>query len=84
MEEQREQQVLSKFMGEQQAQAAAPQEEQRQLPQQMVSRIMDVGPIPSRPSNWVLPEQEPTRCWLQAYTVNLSSEAGGGQASQPL
>lgn len=49
-------------MEEQQAQAAAPQEEQRQLPQQMVSRIMDVGPIPSRPCNWVLLEQEPTRC----------------------
>lgn len=36
-------------MCEQQAQAAAPQEEQRQFLQQMVSRIMDVGPVPSCP-----------------------------------
>lgn len=47
-------------MEEQQAQAAAPQEELRQLPQQMVWRIMNVGPIPSCPYNPVL-EQEPTR-----------------------
>lgn len=50
-----------KFMEEQQAQAAAPQEEQRQLLQQMVSRIMNMGPIPSCPYNPVLLEQEQTR-----------------------
>lgn len=52
-------------MCEQQAQAAAPQEEQWQLLQQMVSRIMNVGPIPSCPYKLVLLEQEPTRHWLQ-------------------
>lgn len=40
---------------------AAPQEEQRQLLQQMVLRIMNVGQRPSYPSNPVL-EQEPRRC----------------------
>lgn len=71
-------------MEEQQAQAAAPQEEQRQLLQQMVSRIMNMGPIPSCPYNPVLLEQEQTRCWLQAYMVNLSNETGGGQGNKPL
>lgn len=70
-------------MEEQQAQAAAPQEEQRQLLQQMVWRIMNMRPISSCPYNPVLFEQEPTRYWLQAYMVNLSSVTDGSQGNQP-